>query len=232
MALGRRKRLRVTALIAIAVALAVDHTLAQATTNAPVSTVTNTPPVLVNEVDEKAWRFSASVYTYIVPDDRVYLQPTFTVDRGWLHLEARYNYESLDAASAWIGYNLSIGEKLKWDFTPMIGAIFGSAGGVAPGYKSLLSWWKLELYSEGEYVFDTSGTSDNFFFTWSELTLTPAEWLRFGMVIQRTKLYKTDFDIQRGFLIGFSYKRMNFTGYVFNPDASRPTVVLAVGLGY
>jgi hypothetical protein len=30
--------------------------------------------------------------------------------------------------------------------------------------------------------------------------------------------------------VGFSY-RAEVTGYVFNPDASRPTVVIAVGLG-
>ena len=102
-----------------------------------------------------AWSFSASAYTYIVPDDGNYVQPTFTADRGWLHLEARYNYEALDTGSAWVGYNFSGGEKLAWEFTPMLGGVFGDITGVAPGYKGSLSWWKLELYSEGEYVFDT-----------------------------------------------------------------------------
>ena len=65
--------------------------------------------------DEEAWSFSASAYTYFVPDDSNYVQPTFTADRGWLHLEARYNYEALDTGSAWIGYNFSGGEKLAWE---------------------------------------------------------------------------------------------------------------------
>ena len=47
-----------------------------------------------------------------------------------------------------------------------------------------------------------------------------------------TKTCETGFDIQRGFLVGFSYKRVDFTTYVFNPDASRPTVVLGVGLSF
>ena len=117
----------------------------------PISAATNTPP----DADEKAWSFSASAYTYFVPDDRDYVQPTFTADRGWLHLEARYNYEALDTGSAWVGYNFSGGEKLAWEFTPMLGGVFGDTTGIAPGYKGSLSWWKLELYSEGEYVFDT-----------------------------------------------------------------------------
>ena len=163
---------------------------------------TNSAP-LAAEADEKAWSFSASVYTYIVPDDRDYVQPTFTADRGWLHLEARYNYEALETGSAWVGYNFSGGEKLAWEFTPMLGGVFGDTTGIAPGYKGSLSWWKLELYSEGEYVFDTGDSSDSFFYNWSELTLAPVDWFRFGLVTQRTRVYQTDRDIQRGLLVGF-----------------------------
>ena len=91
------------ACLAMAIALMDDAVFAQAPTNVPVAAATNTPP----EADDKAWSFSASAYTYVVPDDSNYVQPTFTADRGWLHLEARYNYEALDTGSAWIGYNFS-----------------------------------------------------------------------------------------------------------------------------
>ena len=72
----------------------------------------------------------------------------------------------------------------------------------------------------------------SFFYNWSELTLAPVDWFRFGMVTQRTRLYQTDRDIQRGLLVGLSYKKVGFTAYVFNPDESRPTVVLAVGVNF
>ena len=49
------------------------------------------------------------------------------------------------------------------------------------------------------------------------------------VVVQRTKLYETDFEIQRGFLLGFAYKWAELTAYVFDPDDD-PTVVVAVGL--
>ena len=148
-----------------------------------------------------------------------------------MHLEARYNYEGLDTGSAWIGYNFSVGDKLKLEFTPMLGGVFGDTTGIAPGYKATLSWWKLELYTEGEFLFDTGSSSDSFFYTWSELSLAPTDWFRFGGVVQRTKLYQTDFDIQRGFLVGFSYKWANLTTYVFNPD-DKPTFVVAVGVTF
>ena len=58
------------------------------------------------------------------------------------------------------------------------------------------------------------------------------DWLRFGMVTQRTRTYHTDRDVQRGVLVGFSYKKLSFTTYVFNPDESRPVVVLSASLSF
>jgi hypothetical protein len=209
--------MRVLASLAMAVVFASANALAQTTTK---------------ESEDKTWSFSASAYTYIVPDSGDYVQPTFTADRGWLHLEARYNYEMIDAGSAWIGYNFGGGERLTWEFTPMLGGVFGDITGVAPGYKGSLGWWKLELYSEGELVFDTGNSSDSFFYNWSELALAPVDWFRFGLVTQRTRAYESDREIQRGLLVGFNYKKVDFSAYLFNPDDDKPTFVIAVGLSF
>ena len=164
--------MRALAFMAIVVVLAGDNALAGATTS--------TAPALSEEVDEKAWSFSASASTYIVPDDQEYVQPTFSADRGWLHLEARYNYENLETGSAWVGYNFSGGKKLEWEFTPMLGGVFGNTTGIAPGYKLSLTYWKFEFSSEGEWVFDTGNSEGNFFYNWSELSISPVDWFRFG----------------------------------------------------
>jgi hypothetical protein len=201
-----------------------------AATNAPPAT-NSPPPVAAAETDQE-WSFSLSAYTYVVPDGPTYVQPTLTADRGRLHLEARYNYEALETASIWGGYKFSGGEKLAWEITPMLGGVFGKTSGIAPGYKGSLTWWKLELYSEGEYLASTGDSSDSFFYNWSELTLAPVDWFRFGLVTQRTHAYQTDREIQRGVLAGFSFKRVDVTAYVFNPDESKPTVVVSVGVGF
>lgn len=209
--------------------LCVSPACAQTTTDS--LSATNARPSAIQE-DTKKWSYSVSVYTYLVPESADYAQPTITVDHEWLHLEARYNYEALKTGSAWFGYNFSGGDKLAWEFTPMLGGAFGDTSGVAPGYKGSLSWWKLELYSEGEYLFDAADSADNFFYNWSELTLAPVEWFKFGMVTQRTRAYQTDREIQRGFILGFTIKHLALTAYVFNPDDSKPTVVLAAGLNF
>jgi hypothetical protein len=114
----------------------------------------------------------------------------------------------------------------------MLGGVFGNTTGIAPGYKGSLSWWKLGLYSEGEYVVDTGNSDNSFFYNWSELTLSPLGWFKFGMVTQRTRLYQTDRDVQRGILAGVMFKHVDFTAYVLNPDESKPTVVVAVSFHF
>ena len=222
------KTLFVRACAAAVVVLAGQIALAQETKN----TATAAAAAPAADAEAKAWSFDASVYTYFVPDSHDFASAVVMADRGWLHLEARYNYENLRTASIWFGYNFSLGEKLVLDFTALIGGVMGDTAGVAPGYRFSLSYWKLALTSESEYVFDSRNSADSFFYNWSELSVAPADWFRAGFVVQRTRLYKADRDVQRGFLAGFSYKKLNATAYVFNPDASKPTFVLALGASF
>ena len=223
--------MRVVLLAALALVFAAGTARAQATAGAPPVTAT-TPPAQAAAAAEKAWSFSASATTYLLPDESNYVQPTIAADRGWLHLEGRFNYEDLDTGSAWFGCNFSAGETLTLEITPMIGAVFGTTTGIAPGFKGSLAWRKLDLSSETEYVFDTGHSADSFLYTWSELGVAPVDWCRFGLVVQRTKAYDTDFDIQRGFFAGASYRRADVTAYVFYPDAGRPAVVVGVGVRF
>jgi len=58
------------------------------------------------------------------------------------------------------------------------------------------------------------------------------DWFRFGLVGQRTRAYQSAVDIQRGLLVGFSHKQVDFTTYVFNLDQGKPTWVFAVSLSF
>jgi hypothetical protein len=178
------------------------------------------------------WSVSASAFTYLVPEGGSYVQPTIIGDREWLHLEARFNYEDRDTGSAWFGRNFSVGQRVTLDITPMVGAVFGSTDRIAPGVEASLGWQTLTLDTEAEYVIDTADSADSFFYTWSELALAPKDWYRFGLVVQRTKVFETDFDIQRGLFAGFSYKRVSVTAYFFNPDADEPSGVIGVSLDF
>jgi hypothetical protein len=64
------------------------------------------------------------------------------------------------------------------------------------------------------------------------LSLAPVSWFRFGLVGQRTRAYQTDVEIQRGLLVGFTWKEMDFTTYVFNLDQDKPTWVFSVSVSF
>jgi len=80
--------MRLLAVLTLAVVLPSAPARAQ-TTNAPASAVAK----------ENAWTFTVAAYAYTLSDDRHYVQPTVTADHGWLHLEARGNYEALNTGS-------------------------------------------------------------------------------------------------------------------------------------
>jgi hypothetical protein len=206
------------------IALLCAPALAQQTASATKAS-TPAPPAA------KEWSFYASALGYLIPEDRSYVSPVLTADRRSLHVEARYNYENLATGSLWLGRNFSFGRELTLEITPMIGGVFGRSNGVAPGYLLSVNYRRLTLDSQSEYLFETD-RSESFFYNWSELSYSPAEWLRAGFVVQRTKAYETKLDIQRGLLVGFSHKNADFTTYVFNLGWTDPTTVFAIGIRF
>jgi hypothetical protein len=184
------------------------------------------------EAEETGWEFGLSGALYVLPDEGDYVQPTFKADRGLFHFETRYNYEDRDATSFFVGANFEFGDKVKLALTPMIGGVAGQTDGIIPGLEADLTWRRLEAYSEAEYVFDLNDSSSKYFYMWSELSLWPTEWLRAGVVTQRTRVYQTDRDIQRGLLVGFTLKKVDGTVYFFNPGADDHFAVVSLGVSF
>jgi hypothetical protein len=181
---------------------------------------------------QKNWDFSLNISGYLVPHDRSYAMPVFKADRQRFHLEARYNYEDQETGSLWAGYNFSVGKKLVLEATPMVGAVFGNTTGVASGYELSLTYWKIALTTDGEYVFDTRNRDDSFLYSWNELVYSPTDWLHAGLVAQRTRAYHTSLDVQRGFSVGVVHQNFDFTVYTLNAGWTDPTVVLNLGVTF
>jgi hypothetical protein len=174
------------------------------------------------------WEWGPSILWYVLPQETDYLQPTLTVDRGALHLEGRYNYEARNAGSVWVGWNFSFGEDLKLGLTPMVGGVFGQMTGIAPGLTLTLEWGPLALWSQSEYVFDLADSSQSYLYVWSELSVTGPEWLRVGLVLQRTRAFQTSTEVQGGPLVGFAFWKLAATVYFFAPGQQDQFLVLAL----
>jgi hypothetical protein len=222
-AFGGGKIKRYVAALAVAVLLG-GHAVAQ--------TSSGSNPDGRGATATNPWSFSDTADVYVVPYAESFVSPTLTADHDWLHLEARYNYENQYAGSLWVGYNFSAGDKLVFEAAPMIGGVFGNTTGIAPGIEMSLTYKRVSFSSSAEYVFDTRNRHNSFFYAWPQLTYKPVDWIHLGLVAQRTKAYHTRFDTQRGFLIGLSHKKMQFTTYVFNPGWSDPTLVLELAWSF
>ena len=116
--------------------------------------------------------------------------------------------------------------------TPMVGGVFGNLNGFAPGCAITLTYKRLQLYSSAEYVFSVQNRGSNFFYIWDQITFSPLHWLQVGLVSQRTRVYQTGLDVQRGVLAGVTYKKVNFTTNVFNFWWTTPPEVLALGFNF
>ncbi len=190
------------------------------------------PAVPEAEAEETGWEFSLAGALYVLPDEDDYVQPTFKADRGLFHFEARYNYEDRDSTSFFVGANFELGDEVKLALTPMIGGVAGQTDGIVPALAADLTVGPFEAYAEAEYVFDLEDRDSNFFYMWSELSWWPTEWLRAGVVTQRTRVYQTDRDIQRGLLVGFTFRKLDGTVYFFNPGADDHFTVVSLGVSF
>lgn len=182
------------------------------------------------DAEGKKWAFDFTGYWTNPPGEDAYGSAILRADRDALHLEARYNYEDIDTGSLWAGWTFSWSGDVEFSLVPMVGGVFGHTQGVAPGLELDLIWKILELYVEAEYVFDAGGRDDSFFYVWSELTVSPTEWLSFGLVDQRTLVYDTDVEVDWGLLVAFHVRSVTATVYVFNLDD--PYVMIGVGVTF
>jgi hypothetical protein len=185
----------------------------------PASTVATAPADAAEQAGKVSWEFGISVNGYFLPDQVDYVQPTVTVDHGWLHLEGRYNYEAMRTGSLWAGWNFAWGESpgVAFTLTPMLGGIFGDVNGMAPGVKWDLTWGPLEFYSESECVFDFANSFGSYFYSWSEMVAWPFEWLRAGLALQRSRAIESSRFVQWGAVAGVEVWKLNASAYWFNP---------------
>ena len=178
---------------------------------------------------EPSWDFSVTVMPTVVRDGENYTTVVGAADRGPFHLEARANYESIGARSAFVGWTFSGGETVTWDVTPLLGGAWGDTRAFIPGAEASVAWRWLDYYVEAEYVRDTGERSDSYFYAWTELGVSPTDWLRLGLAGQRTRAYENERDIQRGPFVQFTWRSLTIGAYWFNPGSSEQVFVGSIG---
>ena len=168
-------------------------------------------------------------YYYAMRDQPDFGVGVATLDYKRWHFEARYNYEAQSAGSAFVGYKFAGGDTVTFEITPIVGALFGSARGVVPGVEASVAWGLFDAYVEAEYVDDRRQPGTSYYYAWGEVAWTPVEWLRLGLVGQRTNTVDTGREFQRGVFAQATVKRLTFSVYFFNPDSGARYVIGSLG---
>ena len=129
-------------------------------------------------------------------------------------------------SAAIVGWKFSGGDTVTYEVTPIAGVLFGATHAGIAGVEASVAYRAVDLYVEAEYVDDRHDHANRYVYAWSELGFRPLEWLRIGIVGQRTHLVHTGREIQRGPFVQFAFGNASLAVYAFNPDgASRYTVI-------
>jgi hypothetical protein len=182
--------------------------------------------------EKPAWEFALTAYPTAVRGGENYTSAIATADRGALHLEARANYESIGARSAFLGWNFSGGKEITWELTPLLGGAWGATQAFVPGLEASAAWGKFDFYVEAEYVRDNKQDDASYAYAWSELGFQPFKWLRIGVAGQRTRAYGGDREFQRGPLAQVTWGPVTIGGYWFNPGSSDQVFVGMIGVAF
>jgi hypothetical protein len=172
---------------------------------------------------------AATGYWYAMRDQPDFGVGVASLNRGPLHLEARYNYEARDAGSAFVGWKFAGGDELSFEVTPIVGALFGAARGVVPGVEASIAWDPFDAYIEAEYVNDRAQPGAGYYYAWSELGWKPVQWLRLGLAGQRTRIVDTGRDLQRGIFAQLVGRGVTVGIYAFNPDSGSRYIIVSLG---
>ena len=213
------------ALLAVAVLATVATAAAYAGEDAPSGR-------RASPVEMPSWESALTAYPTVVRGGENYTSAIAVADRGPLHLEARYNYESIGARSAFVGWTFSGGEAITWELTPLLGGAWGTTQAFVPGLEASVAWKQLDIYIEAEYVRDIHARTDSYLYVWSEVGFRPVEWLRAGIAGQRTNIYGGGRDIQRGPFAQLTWNRVTIGGYWFNPRSSEQIFVGMIGVTF
>ena len=176
-----------------------------------------------------SWEFAITAYPTDVRGGENYTSAIASADRGSLRLEARYNYESIGARSAFVGWTFSGGDAFTWEVRPLLGGVWGTTQGLVPALEASVAWKKIDFYVEAEYVRDSGEHTNSYFYAWSELGFQPLEWLRIGAAAQRTRAYGGDRDVQRGPFAQVTWGPVTVGGYWFNPGSKDQVFVGSIG---
>lgn len=145
-----------------------------------------------------------------------------------LYTEMRYNYESRNTASVYVGKSFERDRTISYSFKPMLGIVFGKFNGGSLALNADAGYKKIFASMQTQYTISKAGVEEDFFSNWSELGYQLVKWFYTGLSTQLTRLYKTNVEAEYGMLVGFTLKKLTIPVYVFSPLSNNRSFIIGI----
>ncbi|RYE35095.1 MAG: hypothetical protein EOP42_06825 [Sphingobacteriaceae bacterium] len=148
-------------------------------------------------------------------------------NQNW-YAEGRFNYEAMNTLALYGGKAFEKNALVSYSATPIAGVVLGEMNGGSVGLNLEANYGRFDFSTQSQYTFSIQQRSNNFIYSWSDLTYRFTEKLAGGFSLQQTKLYQVNGAFERGFLIKPTYKSWTFPLYVFKPESRERYFVLGI----
>ncbi len=142
--------------------------------------------------------------------------------------ELRYNYEDVEALSMHFGKKFAFKKMPAVEITPVVGVVLGNLNAGSAGSGIEISFNKLCFFSEPQYVFSFNNESENYMYSWTEVSYEIFSFFYTGIALQQTKLFSMPNVFEPGIMAGVSIKNFDIPIYCFSPASSNKNFVLGV----
>ncbi|RYY25625.1 MAG: hypothetical protein EOP41_05095 [Sphingobacteriaceae bacterium] len=144
------------------------------------------------------------------------------------YAEGRFNYEAQNTMALYGGKTFEKQAVVSYSVSPIVGVVLGEMNGGSAGINLNLDYRKFNFNTQSQYTFSIQQQSNNFIYSWSDLTYQLWDKMAAGISVQQTKLYQVNGAFERGILLKPTYKSWTFPLYIFKPETKDRYFVLGI----
>ncbi len=151
----------------------------------------------------------------------------YQTNTNW-YAEGRFNYEAINTLSLYAGKTFEKKAAFSYAASPIAGVVLGRLNGGSAGINLAMDYQNFYFNTQSQYTFSVQQRSNNFIYSWSDLTYRFSAKFAAGVSVQQTKLYQINGAFERGLVLRTGFKSWSFPLYIFKPESSERYFVLGI----
>lgn len=151
----------------------------------------------------------------------------FETNKNW-YIEGRYNYEADKTMSVYAGKTFEKKSVVSYSASPVAGVVFGKFNGGSVGVNSEADYKKYSFSSQLQYTFSIKDKTENFLYSWSDLSYQASCNIYTGFSVQQTNLYREQCKLEKGIFVKASFNKWSVPLYIFSPATKERYFILGL----